>query len=199
MFVCFMKKVLVMFLICFVGLVSASVDVHDCAVDGYYYPFDVIRGEVNLTISGEDFFSEITSNDGDEISLSDFLIWNGVDYDCSPPDCSNDYDVLGGSEDEVFSVDVGGMSYGGFVLWGDDVVVTGIDFDIESGHDIPIEFRDNKEVTEINNVQIAPKGVKVFNPAFDVTTHDLISGIITENRVLEGNYKWEIEMLRGEV
>jgi len=119
-------------LICVLGFVSASVDVHNYTIDKYYNSFDVIRGEVNLTISGENFFSEVTSNDGDSMFLNDFLFLNGVVYDCSPPDCSNDYDVLGGSEDEIISVKFGGVSYGGFVLEGDDVVVTGIDFDIES-------------------------------------------------------------------
>jgi PKD repeat protein len=127
-----MKKLLVMFLIFVIGFVSASVDVHNYTIDGSYYPFDVIKGEINLTIVGEGFFSKVTSNDDDEMSLSDFLILNGVDYDCSPPDCSNDYNVLSGSGDEVIGVSLGEVSYGGFVLNGDDVIVTGVDFDIES-------------------------------------------------------------------
>ncbi len=59
-----------------------------------------------------------------------------------------------------------------------------IDFELESGDLIPIEERDTAEVTHIMGVhQIAPDGVGVFNPAFDVTPNDLISGVITERGV----------------
>lgn len=56
-----------------------------------------------------------------------------------------------------------------------------IDFTMESGYLIPIEERDPREVTHIfNKVQIAPDGVKVANPAFDVTPARYITAIITE-------------------
>jgi methylthioribose-1-phosphate isomerase len=56
-----------------------------------------------------------------------------------------------------------------------------IDFSIESGADIPIEERDPHEVTHVfGKVQIAPDGVKVANPAFDVTPARYITAIITE-------------------
>ena len=56
-----------------------------------------------------------------------------------------------------------------------------IDFSIESGADIPIEERDPSEVTHVfGKVQIAPDGVKVANPAFDVTPARYITAIITE-------------------
>ena len=56
-----------------------------------------------------------------------------------------------------------------------------IDFSIESGADIPIEERDPREVTHVfGKVQIAPDGVKVANPAFDVTPARYITAIITE-------------------
>ena len=49
------------------------------------------------------------------------------------------------------------------------------------GTDIPIEYRDGEEVTEMwYNHRMAPDNVKVYNPAFDVTDHSLITGIITE-------------------
>jgi methylthioribose-1-phosphate isomerase len=56
-----------------------------------------------------------------------------------------------------------------------------IDFTMESGYQIPIEERDSREVTHIfGKVQIAPDGVNVANPAFDVTPARYITAIITE-------------------
>jgi methylthioribose-1-phosphate isomerase len=60
---------------------------------------------------------------------------------------------------------------------------------ISDGNQIPIEERNPEEVTEINGVRIAPEGVKVFNPAFDITPADLITGIITEKGILAGDYQ----------
>lgn len=59
-----------------------------------------------------------------------------------------------------------------------------IDFDIASGKEIPIEERPREEVTYIGGRRIAPSGVGVWNPAFDVTPHSLIKGIITEKGIL---------------
>jgi methylthioribose-1-phosphate isomerase len=56
-----------------------------------------------------------------------------------------------------------------------------IDFSTESGADIPIEERDPREVTHVlGKTQIAPDGVAVLNPAFDVTPARYITAIITE-------------------
>jgi len=55
-----------------------------------------------------------------------------------------------------------------------------IDMTISSGDGIPIEERDPSEVTHIGGVPIAPLGVKAKSIAFDVTPHELISGIVTE-------------------
>ncbi|WP_456275773.1 S-methyl-5-thioribose-1-phosphate isomerase [Bacillus sp. AK128] len=64
---------------------------------------------------------------------------------------------------------------------------------LSSGQLIPIEERDAREITHIFGQQVAPEGVKVFNPAFDVTPNELITAIITEKGVLQGNYTKEIE------
>jgi len=56
-----------------------------------------------------------------------------------------------------------------------------IDFTMEAGSSIPIEERDPREVTHVfGKVQIAPDGVRVANPAFDVTPARYITAIITE-------------------
>ena len=62
------------------------------------------------------------------------------------------------------------------------------DFSIATGAEIPIEERDADEVRKIGNRYIAPADVPVYNPAFDVTSSDLISGIITEKGVLTPPY-----------
>lgn len=64
-----------------------------------------------------------------------------------------------------------------------------IDMDTPTGADITIEQRPAHEVTEMWYAQrMAPEGVKVFNPAFDVTDHDLIAGIVTEYGVARAPY-----------
>jgi len=59
-----------------------------------------------------------------------------------------------------------------------------VDLSLASGDDIPIEERDAREVTHIEGVPIAPEGVPVYNPAFDVTPHRYITGIVTEKGIV---------------
>ncbi len=59
------------------------------------------------------------------------------------------------------------------------------DPNISSGKEIPIEERDEKEVKEIMGVKIAPREVKVYNPVFDVTPAELVTGYITEKGILK--------------
>jgi methylthioribose-1-phosphate isomerase len=58
------------------------------------------------------------------------------------------------------------------------------DLRLPSGDGIPIEQRDPREVTQGFGKQTAPDGVAVYNPAFDVTPHPLIAGIVTERGVV---------------
>ena len=55
-----------------------------------------------------------------------------------------------------------------------------VDMSLESGKDIPIEEREGTEVREIRGIPLAPAGVQVFNPVFDVTPASLIDAIVTE-------------------
>ncbi len=59
------------------------------------------------------------------------------------------------------------------------------DLRLASGDAIPIEQRDGREVTHGFGRQTAPDGVKVYNPAFDVTPAGLIAGIITEKGLIQ--------------
>lgn len=64
-----------------------------------------------------------------------------------------------------------------------------IDLETASGADVPIEQRNPEEVTEMWYEQrMAPEGVKVFNPAFDCTDHELVTGIITEFGIARAPY-----------
>ena len=67
-----------------------------------------------------------------------------------------------------------------------------IDITCASGKDIPIEQRDAKEVSHIFGKALAPKGMRVLNPAFDVTSQDLITAIITEKGVIHPPYQQNI-------
>ncbi len=58
-------------------------------------------------------------------------------------------------------------------------------FDLRTGHeDVEIEERSAQEVTHIEGKRIAPKGINVFNPAFDLTPVELVTGFITEKGVV---------------
>ncbi|MDH5695253.1 MAG: S-methyl-5-thioribose-1-phosphate isomerase [Dehalococcoidia bacterium] len=61
---------------------------------------------------------------------------------------------------------------------------TTIDPSLASGKEIPIEHRSPEEVTHIQGVSIAPEGIQALNPAFDVTPHQYITAIITENGII---------------
>ena len=67
-----------------------------------------------------------------------------------------------------------------------------IDIGCKTGDDIPIEERDPDEIRQINRELIFPSAIPVWNPAFDVTPAELISGIITELGVLRHPYTDEI-------
>ena len=71
-----------------------------------------------------------------------------------------------------------------------------IDMSLETGDQIPIEERAPEEVTEMwYSERMAPEGVKVCNPAFDVTDHSLITGIITEKGLCKAPFDKAFEAL----
>lgn len=70
------------------------------------------------------------------------------------------------------------------------------DFTLQKGADIPIEMRNDKEVYHFHGVQTAPGTIQYLNPAFDVTPHELITGIITEEGVITGDLQKGIERLK---
>jgi methylthioribose-1-phosphate isomerase len=63
-----------------------------------------------------------------------------------------------------------------------------IDLLTPDGSHIPIEERNAREVTHMAGSQLTPVGALIRNPAFDVTPHHLIAGIITERGILRPPY-----------
>ena len=72
-----------------------------------------------------------------------------------------------------------------------------IDLTIPDGKHIVIEERSPEEVTHFAGVQTAPEGVGVYNPAFDVTPHQLLTGIVTEKGVIHPPFREKLEALFG--
>ncbi len=64
-----------------------------------------------------------------------------------------------------------------------------IDLSLSDGSLIPIEERNEREITHVKDVQLAPAGIKVRNPAFDVTPARLVTAIITERGIVKGDYE----------
>ncbi len=77
--------------------------------------------------------------------------------------------------------------------------VSTIDFNIESGSQIPIEERDKNEVRFVGETQVAPLEMDVYNPAFDVTPHQNVTAIITEKGVIYPPFKENIQKLKKQL
>jgi len=70
-----------------------------------------------------------------------------------------------------------------------------IDLQTPNGAEIPIEERDPEEVTEGFGKRTAPEGIKVYNPAFDVTPHEYVTAIITEKGVIRPPFDVNLKKL----
>jgi methylthioribose-1-phosphate isomerase len=68
-----------------------------------------------------------------------------------------------------------------------------VDLSLPDGNDIPIEERDEREVSHVKSTRVTPEGARIRNPAFDVTPARYVSGIITECGICRPPY---VESLR---
>jgi methylthioribose-1-phosphate isomerase len=76
--------------------------------------------------------------------------------------------------------------------------VSTVDMNIKTGEGIVIEERDPAEVTEMwYREPVAPPGVKVFNPAFDVTGHELITAVVTERGIIRPPFGDNLQKMMG--
>lgn len=76
--------------------------------------------------------------------------------------------------------------------------ISTLDLTLSSGDLIPIEERASNEVTHVHGVHMAPDGIKVANPAFDVTPCRYITGIITERGVARAPFTESLKALAAE-
>jgi methylthioribose-1-phosphate isomerase len=72
-----------------------------------------------------------------------------------------------------------------------------IDFEASDGSKIPIEQRNEKEVTHIAGKQMTPDGVQIENPAFDVTPAKFVTAIVTERGIARAPYGESLRKLAG--
>lgn len=70
-----------------------------------------------------------------------------------------------------------------------------IDLGTPTGADIPIEERHEDEVTQGFGKRTAPQGVKVYNPAFDITPHEYVTAIITEKGIVRAPFQENLKKL----
>ena len=75
--------------------------------------------------------------------------------------------------------------------------VSTLDFTLSSGGGIRIEERSATEITHIRGMRIAPEGISVYAPAFDVTPADLVTAIVTDGGILRPPYPQAIANLRS--
>ena len=75
--------------------------------------------------------------------------------------------------------------------------ISTLDLTLSDGSLIPIEERSSKEVTEVYGVPVAPEGIAVLNPAFDVTPNRYVVGIITEKGVAYPPFTESLRALAG--
>ena len=73
-----------------------------------------------------------------------------------------------------------------------------VDLETPDGSKIPIEQRSSKEVTHIAGKQMTPNGVKIENPAFDVTPNQYVTAIITERGVAKAPYGESLKKLSAQ-
>ncbi|MBI3950227.1 MAG: S-methyl-5-thioribose-1-phosphate isomerase [Acidobacteria bacterium] len=73
--------------------------------------------------------------------------------------------------------------------------ISTVDLSLASGDEIPIEERASAEITKIKNHVIAPEGIRVANPAFDVTPHHYVTAIITERGIARPPYTESLKAL----
>ena len=76
--------------------------------------------------------------------------------------------------------------------------ISTLDLSLTSGDQIPIEERTAREVTEVFGVPVAPEGIAVQNPAFDVTPNRYVTAIITEKGVARAPYEESLRALAAQ-
>lgn len=142
--------------------------------------FELQRAEVDVTLICDNMASMVMKNDWVQACLV------GCDRVAANGDTANKIGTSG--------VAILAKHYGiPFYVCGP---TTTIDLNAATGADIPIEERDGEEIrTMWYSKPMAPAGCKAYNPAFDVTDHSLIAGIITEKGIARPPYTESLRKL----
>ncbi len=165
-------------LILFSSLASAEFSVGNGSfVEKNYFGGDFVRGKLNISFANQDGNSKFTSNFGGEINLIDILkkmnYVSGREFSCIPTNCKNDYTsgFAPGSNDVEFSLNEK-RTYG-FKLTGEEVEITGFNFEIFSGapasckNQIFIDVFDDGEIdfynTKYKDIQCGERSFGCFN------------------------------------
>jgi methylthioribose-1-phosphate isomerase len=75
--------------------------------------------------------------------------------------------------------------------------ISTLDLSLSSGDGIPIEERGGREVTHVQGARLAPVGIEIANPAFDITPHRYVAAIVTERGVARAPYEDSLRQLAG--
>ncbi|NPE26528.1 PKD domain-containing protein [Methanococcoides sp. SA1] len=116
----------------FFSFVLASVDVNNYTVKDFYFVDERLQGEIDLNIFDEKYGQEIFSNQGHSMLFEDFLVANGVNFECTPSDCSMGYSYSNGASDKTVTLSSPAEKYVGFVLEGGDIVLDSLSFNLAS-------------------------------------------------------------------
>jgi hypothetical protein len=127
-----MKRVIFSVLFfCLLSFALASIELNSYNFRKSYMPFDNIAGDINITIRREPSNILLSSNQGGEIKLKQFLDANKANYSCHPKDCSDNYESIGSSETKTLQIATD-TKYAGFLLQGKNIKINGISFSLES-------------------------------------------------------------------
>ena len=141
--------------------------------------WELVRDQVPTTIITESMAGPLMQRGG-----IDFVVV-GADRIAANGDCAN----------KVGTYTVAMMAHAHDVPFYVAAPLSTIDLGTPDGESIPIEQRAAREMTHVGSIQIAPVGAGVWNPAFDVTPHRLVSGIITERGIVRAPYAESLKAL----
>ena len=147
------------FVILFVGLVSASFNVSDYEITkDRYSSQNYIEGWIKLLLDKEDATSVFSTSFGESIELLDLLKRNNADYFCVPSDCESAYSVDGtGKTNLSFDLDAGRSKIIGLKFTGAISSVDSINFSVESNADescsnqLKINFLNDENIEKGND------------------------------------------------
>ncbi len=170
-----------------IGLVSSAYEIGDPShsIETNYGPSESLRGWINLSLNDEFMDSKLKTNTGNEISVSDLLDLNGVDYNCIPSDCETSYDASSPSASKTFTLNDGDSAYYGLKI------VSGGSGEVYSISDFNLNVETNAGASSSPqiSIDIFDDGITDWNPTVSSGTYRTKNyGCFEEDDIL-GNAK----------